>query len=828
MMRSRWHLYFWFIIASLTMVIFSRDFIVFADRVSLGEVSYSVSFEGEGTQYMPIEARDSVISAVQSWNGVAPDNNTFRVIGMRWEKNWGIGTLTTAANFGHHNGMSLQNTLAFVVVQTSSGWKSALDTDTKAAELLDLIPNEELPSEAKNAIFPGPELVRVLPKQQSFFGYKFPWPSSTIWLRQEYPGDSQGWHDDSWPMPDYHALDFIVVDKVNSNIIAAVSGTVTQICRIPGKLHSGFLIKTDGTSEVLGYLHLDETTLPEPNQFKIGTHVNQGDKLGRMVEGPGEQNGCGISTGTHLHLTFPIKPFTIDGKTFSSDYTYGGVGLQSTQNTTSAPIPPHVNVVPNTEMFSTDGIEFFTDGGGWSLGIKSNPQGDYVDNTVLEINGGTGTGIVYQNINVSTDSGTPLELVADFRQVSNGTRTVRLVTWPEDHNQTIICEFQISQSTYMQSYGCRGLSGNWAKIQVQVQVLGSGTLWVDNMRLRAFPTYPATLPSAGQPGQKVTPVNGNSVVFSSGHYKGFSEWRNLHLINPAYLDGGLWWKINGDDPIFDIPFTGVNAGDYTHVRVDLGIGTTGSCDLEVFFQTPDHDYYSESIDFNGEYPVDSTPSEGPYDIPIPSYLRTENQTITSLRVDVCGRADPIFSDAVRFDSIGFVNVPASGENLVYNGGFEIEGSSPKLADGWIRSAGAKGDKRSFKESDSCEGNYVFQFKGDVVQTKLVQNISAPTGTTGQVIKLAAQVKNVNITPAPKIVLKITYTNGTKGQVKLNFPSGTSSCTSIEAETALIGAVSGLKVQIQTKPGSGKWYADDIRVTVQENSRGELIPLPVVP
>ena len=37
-----------------------------------------------------------------------------------------------------------------------------------------------------------------------------------------------------------------------------------------------------------------------------------------------------VSTGTHLHVGFPSKPFTIDGKTYTDTYWYDGVPLYST------------------------------------------------------------------------------------------------------------------------------------------------------------------------------------------------------------------------------------------------------------------------------------------------------------------------------------------------------------------------------------------------------------------------------------------------------------------------------------------------------------------
>jgi hypothetical protein len=61
-----------------------------------------------------------------------------------------------------------------------------------------------------------------------------------------------------------------------------------------------------------------------------------GKKLGRMVNSDGGSivTNCGQSYGTHLHMYFPYKPITIDGKVFSSTSVPSGL-LYSTHGTSS-------------------------------------------------------------------------------------------------------------------------------------------------------------------------------------------------------------------------------------------------------------------------------------------------------------------------------------------------------------------------------------------------------------------------------------------------------------------------------------------------------------
>lgn len=56
---------------------------------------YTVDFLTPSSNILPQAARSAIIEAMNSWTGSPPENNTFSLIGLRWEDDWGLATLTS-------------------------------------------------------------------------------------------------------------------------------------------------------------------------------------------------------------------------------------------------------------------------------------------------------------------------------------------------------------------------------------------------------------------------------------------------------------------------------------------------------------------------------------------------------------------------------------------------------------------------------------------------------------------------------------------------------------------------------------------------------------
>lgn len=299
---------------------------------------YRVQFTTPEASVLPPAARKAIVEAMDAWPDSPPENNTFYLIALRWEGSWALATLTSAnleapLPKGQHTHLNPSNLIALLLVQTEQGWQAAIDVDDRVRELLALVPMGALDQTARAAIFPPKEQIRrpgML--QQQYGNYKFPWPAGFAWHL------TQCWHD-TLGYPPGHALDFDILGYANSDILAAAPGMVVYMCK--GSSEQYFLsVTTDGTSEQLGYLHLHGATV-RAEGIDVGSHLDQGRKIGQMWEGIGGDE-CGISNGTHVHLNFPTKPFTIDNVTFTQSNCHWGEDLYSSQG--GDPEPPDTSI----------------------------------------------------------------------------------------------------------------------------------------------------------------------------------------------------------------------------------------------------------------------------------------------------------------------------------------------------------------------------------------------------------------------------------------------------------------------------------------------------
>jgi hypothetical protein len=292
-------------------------------------------------QKLPEEARAALLQAIQA----RPDlTGTVSLLSLHQEGDWALGTLTAVdldrpLAPGEESPLDLDLMLSVLLVRTEQGWTAALENDGNVRALLQHVPESALAPEARAAMFPGQERKQAV---SAFYnGYKFFWPAGVPFRM------TQGWHDPStWngQFSAYMGIDFDVANAANADILAGAPGTISYVCN-DGK-QVLFTITTSGTTEKVGYLHLDSASVAATG-LRQGSVVSAGTKLGRMLNSDGGtiSSTCGVSMGTHLHMYLPYKPIVIDGKTFSDSSLPWSVDLYSSHGT---PPPTNTVIVDNT------------------------------------------------------------------------------------------------------------------------------------------------------------------------------------------------------------------------------------------------------------------------------------------------------------------------------------------------------------------------------------------------------------------------------------------------------------------------------------------------
>jgi hypothetical protein len=294
-------------------------------------------------ELLPEDARAAILQAVEARDDL---RGPVSLISLRWEGTWALGTLTTTdlsapVPDGEESHLMFESLYSLVLVRTERGWRAAIEGDSHAEALLEHVPESGLAPEARAAMFlkDGPRQQAV--QAQAYSGYKFFWPANVDYRT------TQPWHDPStWSnrYPANTSLDFAIAGGGNSDILAGAPGTVTHMCDDGTQVLVG--ITTSGTTERLGYLHLDRASVVGAGIYE-GKVVSTGTKLGRMLfsTSSGVVTNCGRSYGTHLHMYLPYRNITIDGKTFTDSNVHIGVSLWSSQGT---PPPTSEVIVDNT------------------------------------------------------------------------------------------------------------------------------------------------------------------------------------------------------------------------------------------------------------------------------------------------------------------------------------------------------------------------------------------------------------------------------------------------------------------------------------------------
>lgn len=256
-----------------------------------------------------------------------PEGGDFFVTSVRWEEDWAIVSVSLAdldipPDEGSNTRLADAPSYVVLLAESDGQWSGSVEGDPNMEKTMAKLPADVLSSFARNVLMGkqnnSPQAVQA--------SYKLPWPSGFPWIRTDGYGDP-GWHNSAlWTFPANHSLDFDILGYTNSDILAAATGTIRYMCR--GANNQWFVRVEDDDGVSLGYLHLDGATVPS-NITEL-ERVTQGQYMGRMREG-WISDGCGTSEGTHIHIFFPYKPFTIDGYTFTETYTYQDVSLYSSQ-----------------------------------------------------------------------------------------------------------------------------------------------------------------------------------------------------------------------------------------------------------------------------------------------------------------------------------------------------------------------------------------------------------------------------------------------------------------------------------------------------------------
>ncbi|GAB4517760.1 MAG: hypothetical protein OHK0046_24640 [Anaerolineae bacterium] len=572
--------------------------------------NYTVDFVAEGVNRLTDEARAAIVSAVNRWPEDTNGSETFTLIGLTWGSDWAIATLTyadleqdpaPALTLDEHEDTYIHpgNLIALLLVQTPDGWQAALDTEPAVQDLLGFVPQAELSQQARFAIFP-PDTGLLRPSeldiQQQYNGYKLPWPGGFPWARTR---TGLGWHGGTWSgrFPENNSLDFDIVNLANSDILAAADGIVTHICRVAGQQQAGVVIQTGGTTESLGYLHLQSGSIPAG--VTIGASVRQGNILGRMVEGNVNET-CGYSLGTHVHIFFPSRPFTMDGYTFSDTDTQGGVSLFSSQpvSGTLLDAPENENIVRNGTF--SDGFNHWTAQLNADYTIQSDAYGAYV-----AWRGQTApAGVITQMVNYAVPANSVLEMSLDLGNSSPVDKNLRVHL--HRHNGSavwddmLVCDFVVPANTPLQHYVLRkAVTSPWENARIWIEGSPADTLpyiLTDNVQVRRYTTLEVTGTECH------APVAQRAWDFRISAPEGWIIGNGLR--NPRELTSGLWYTVGGDNPYVLSPtLRGVFAENYRYLLVEMS-SLTDTCG-RVYFQLagqrtfPESQYVTFEINPNG-------------------------------------------------------------------------------------------------------------------------------------------------------------------------------------------------------------------------------------
>ncbi|MCB0978520.1 MAG: FG-GAP repeat protein, partial [Acidimicrobiales bacterium] len=144
--------------------------------------------------------------------------------------------------------------------------------------------------------------------------------------------------------------------------------------------------------KVFYYSHLQASAVRTAGITSKGVTVQQGQVLGRLLPAAGSFTGsCGHGVGSHLHLTMPYVPITIDGVRFSTSGPNGVTPLRSTNSKSGeSPSPAALRLSERGIAhgdFDGDGVDDL------AIGVPGENVGSVVDAGVVNLIYGSRSGL---------------------------------------------------------------------------------------------------------------------------------------------------------------------------------------------------------------------------------------------------------------------------------------------------------------------------------------------------------------------------------------------------------------------------------------------------
>lgn len=251
---------------------------------------------------VPLNLRPAITEAVLDKPTNVINGNKFAVVSYKLIDQWALATLAVIDNQPEDVGMGDKGALIILQQNTIGIWDAAIEGTPEYENKINVVPDE--------VINRGPE--EAFNKLPSYASMKFPWDSSQQWAL------TTGWHETNH-------VDFAPnLNVSNKWVLAAHSGIVTRICI--GTVSANLRVEhIDGT--ITEYSHLDKNTIQEG---LLGKAVPQGAIIGWLYNQEFNWDGCGYSTGPHIHFGLPSQSLIIDGWTVNSSNVWNKDGFTKT------------------------------------------------------------------------------------------------------------------------------------------------------------------------------------------------------------------------------------------------------------------------------------------------------------------------------------------------------------------------------------------------------------------------------------------------------------------------------------------------------------------
>jgi hypothetical protein len=167
-------------------------------------------------------------------------------------------------------------------------------------------------------------------------------------------------------------------------------------------------------------------------------------------------------------------------------------------------------------------------------------------------------------------------------------------------------------------------------------------------------------------------------------------------------------------------------------------------------------------------------------------------------------------------------VVAAGRELLLNGGFEVQGTTTKLAADWKLNKGTK-DQRTCG-TGAASGACFFNFTANAsTSATLVQKLPG-LGRKGDTLTLTTAIKTTKLKAGTGVLQVIVkYTTGDKDKITLTAPSGTQNFALASAPPLVLRfPVANYKVKLQIRTGKGKMALDNVSLNLDEKIEFDLL------